>query len=198
MSGVGNRQCFHTPPSLNTVHRSAGRRKRRNRAAKRESLLSTKSDNAGCGSNGKDLDLGVTTYRATRSFPSFPPGPPQVALSQGVLQSVLRYQKGPTGNCIGIIRFYCQHWQQIKIPLLLALHTADMFFKALSVLLRDQHYLHLIIIIITNTCHSVFVISNAVKVLKESKKYFSLLSELLLISKRKIYIYIYIYIYTCN
>lgn len=81
---------------------TAGRRRRRNRAANRESLLSTKSEMASC-SGPKDLDLGVTTYRATRSFPSFSaaPQPQTVAAVQpgpAAAAFAMRYQKGPPGE----------------------------------------------------------------------------------------------------
>ena len=78
--------------------RLAGRRKRRNRAANRESLLSAKSEMAGCSSSTKDLDLGVTTYRATRSFPTFAPGPAQAGPPPQGHPVAMRYQKGPPGR----------------------------------------------------------------------------------------------------
>ncbi|KAK7106740.1 hypothetical protein V1264_017961 [Littorina saxatilis] len=96
--------------------RRSGRRKRRNRAANRESLLSAKSE-AGCSSSTKDLDLGVTTYRATRSFPSFAPGPPQaVPQPQPQLPGpghpvTMRYQKG-TPDDTGYVSGSSNHYSE--------------------------------------------------------------------------------------
>ncbi|XP_025101713.1 uncharacterized protein LOC112568586 isoform X2 [Pomacea canaliculata] len=95
--------------------RRSGRRRRRNRAANRESLLSTKSEMASC-SGPKDLDLGVTTYRATRSFPSFSaaPQPQTVAGVQpgpAAAAFAMRYQKGPpddTGYVSGSSNHYSE------------------------------------------------------------------------------------------
>nr|KAG5701043.1 hypothetical protein BaRGS_008764 [Batillaria attramentaria] len=89
----------------------SGRRKRRNRAANRESLLSAKSDMAGCSSASKDLDLGVTTYRATRSFPTFAPGPVQGVVPPPGHSGAMRYQKGPpddTGYVSGSSNHYSE------------------------------------------------------------------------------------------
>ncbi|KAK7488924.1 hypothetical protein BaRGS_00019881, partial [Batillaria attramentaria] len=112
--GITQLQDFHVPPFVLIIGlvlivalallsivliilqcKRSGRRKRRNRAANRESLLSAKSDMAGCSSASKDLDLGVTTYRATRSFPTFAPGPVQGVVPPPGHSGAMRYQKGP-------------------------------------------------------------------------------------------------------
>ncbi|KAL8574719.1 hypothetical protein ACOMHN_023924, partial [Nucella lapillus] len=89
-----------------------GRRKRRTRAANRESLLSAKSEQAGCSSSTKDLDMGCTTYRATRSFPTFAPGPPHaVPPPQAGQLGAMRYQKGApddTGYVSGSSNHYSE------------------------------------------------------------------------------------------